>query len=87
MRKLNQDGVAHLGLIIVLILAVAVVAFAFWRIQTSDDEADTGEPTTSEVDETEPIEDASELEAIEQELEATDIDGDLDVEELDATIE
>lgn len=86
MRKLNQEGVAHLGLILVVTLAIAVVIFAFWRIQTQED-APATQPTTSEEGEVEPIQDASELEAIQRDLEATDIDGELDAGELDEVLE
>ncbi len=87
MRKTNQDGVAHVGLIVVLILVIALVAFAFWRIQDEATDSDTTQPTSSEVEQSEPIEDASELEAIEDELEATDIDAELGTDELDEVIE
>lgn len=88
MRKTNQDGIAHIGLIVVFILVVALVAFAFWRIQDEATNGDsTEQSTTSEVEQTEPIEDASELEAIEAELQATDIDDELGTDELDEVIQ
>lgn len=87
MRKTNQDGVAHVGLIIVLILVIALVVFAFWRIQDESADTDSTQPTTSEVEQSEPIQDASELEAIEEELETTDIDAELGTDELDEVIE
>ena len=90
MRKINQDGIAHLGLIIVLVLVIAIAAFAFWRVQTQEDAIDSGatqQPTTSEVESTEPIQDAAELEAIEAELEATDIDAELNSADFDTVID
>jgi len=89
MRKTNQDGVAHIGLVIALVLVVAVVAFAFWRIQMEEDttEPEPAIPATSELERTDPIEDAAELETIEAELEATDIDAELDSAELDEVLE
>lgn len=86
MRKFDQNGVAHLGLIIVIILVLVGVGFVFWRVQ--DQASDSTEPaTTAEVQTDEAIEDEAGLADAEEELNQADIDADLDVSELDAVIE
>ncbi len=87
MNKGNQQGIAHLGLIVVILVALALVAFAFWRIQNGTTDEANGEPQSSEVEESDDIQDASELEAIENELQETDIDAELNTSELDEVIE
>lgn len=86
MRSKDQRGIAHVGLVVVLVLLLAIVAFAFWRVQDQPAE-ETTEPTTSETQESDEIENGEDLEAAEEELQETDIDGELNVEELDSTLQ
>lgn len=84
MRRQDQRGFAHLGLIVVLIIMLAIVAFAFWRVQDQPAQ-ETTDPTNSQ--EADTIDNSDDLEAAEEELKQTDIDGELNVEELDSTLE
>gem|GEM_PF-1425500 len=86
MSKFDQSGVAHFGLIIVIILVLVGVGFVFWRVQ--DQASDNSEPaTTAEIQTDDTIEDEADLADVEEGLNQADIDADLDVSELDAVIE
>ena len=88
MNSRNEQGIAHLGLIIVVVLVLAVVVFAFWRIQQDSNEEAPTTTETSRPAETEPaIEGEADLEAAETMLLETDIDAELDVSEFDEVIE
>jgi hypothetical protein len=78
-------GGAHLLVVVFLVAVVALVGFAFWRIQ-QDQEPDTTTQTAT-VEPTEEIRTMDDLDAAEATLESTDIDEELDTEELDAVIE
>lgn len=83
-RRQDQRGFAHLGLIVVLIIMLAIVAFAFWRVQDQPAQETTDSTNSQEAD---TIDNSDDLEAVEEELKQTDIDGELNVEELDSTLE
>ncbi len=86
MRKFDQNGVAHIGLIVVIILVLVGVGFVFWRVQNQASESTEPAPT-AEVQSDDSIDDEADLADVEEELNQTDIDADLDVSELDAIIE
>lgn len=90
MRKHSQNGSAHLGVIVVVILVLVGVGFVFWRVQNeaSDNTADTTETTqSSETVADDPIENEADLDEAATELEQTDIDTELDVSEIDEVIQ
>lgn len=84
MRRQDQRGFAHLILVVVLIVTLAVVAFAFWRIQGQPTEETPEQATSQEAD---AIESSDDLEAAEEELQQADIDAELNTKEIDSTLE
>jgi|AntRauTorckE6833_2_1112554.scaffolds.fasta_scaffold00271_27 uncharacterized protein HemX len=88
MNKRNQDGIAHVGLVIFIVVVLAVVGFAFWRIQdqAADDQASTP-ATSSEESREDEIQNEDDLREVEEALNATDFDSELDTTEIDETLQ
>ncbi|CAN5710982.1 hypothetical protein BH23PAT2_BH23PAT2_05200 [soil metagenome] len=87
MNKRNQDGIAHTGLVIFIVVVLALVGFAFWRIQDQASNDTNPESTTNIEESNEQIENEDDLREAEETLNATDFDEELDTTEIDETLQ
>ena len=87
MNKPNQEGVAHVALVIVILLVLALVGFAFLRIQQQASEETAPESTTSVEESDNTIENADDLREAEEALNATNLDAELDTSDIDEAIQ
>jgi predicted negative regulator of RcsB-dependent stress response len=81
----NNKGVSHI-VILVVIIVVAAVGFAGWRVYTSEN--NTTEQAAVEVQQpNEELQNAEDVKALEQELSSTDLESELSTSDLDANLD
>jgi uncharacterized protein (UPF0333 family) len=88
MKKISQKGIAHLGLLL-LVLIIAVVGFVGYKLEQSRSNGKTAEATASASQQAEQIptiSSKSDLTAAESTLINQNVDGDLNPDSYDSDV-
>lgn len=86
MKKISQQGIAHLGLMLLLVVA-AVVAFAGYKVYKNQNPAKTVSNSASSVSQSaQSIKSTADLNGVETQLNSQNIDGDLNPAGFDSDV-
>ena len=85
--KNNQSGVAHLGVVLVVVVVMAAAGFAVWNVYQNNQGPTTQETSSTDVaDDAPEVNNADDLKQAEEFVKSTDVDNELDTSEVDSTL-